>query len=74
MFILAAAALAATSANVPSGTAVPKVEAWATVRIISGASIRFDQARTLESPYSLRTAVIRLPDGSTQQAKLVEFE
>ena len=73
MLILAAAIAASTSLGGTSTTASPAaVQATATVRIISGVHIHFDESRSNELP-KLRQAEIRTADGP-QQAKLIEFE
>ena len=72
MLLLAlAAAIAGTQADTPP--AEPRRQARATVRILSGAPVRFAEIEA-ERPKVLRSTVVRSTDGTTQPAKLLEFE
>lgn len=78
MFLLAAAAIAASAAPASAGTGTPPqsprtvVQARATVRILSGARLRLDGSPNVEAPVA-RETVIRA-NGTSQPAKLIEFE
>ena len=65
-------AFAATVATQPAGPPV-RLQARATVRILSSAPARFAQIEA-EQPKRLRSTVIRAADGTSQQARLLEFE
>ncbi len=71
MFLLAAAAAAAgiPPKQAPSG---PVVEAVATVRIVSGVRIKFDSPSNAGAPPAHDAKVTT--DGTTHQARLIEFE
>jgi hypothetical protein len=71
MFLIAAAALATATApsQAPSATA----QATATIRVVSGVRLKLDGSANPGAP-SVRDAVLRLADGSTQSAKLIEFQ
>jgi hypothetical protein len=73
MLMLAAAALAASTAT-NAGLASPKptVQSRATVRIVSGASVRFTGPREQDIP-RVRQAQIRTTEGP-RRAQLIEFE
>ena len=72
MLLLAAAAAIAASAQPPRGPVAPRVQARATIRILSGATIRFGEARE-GAEGTERTVTIRA-QGLEQPAKLIEFQ
>ncbi|MGN6848793.1 MAG: hypothetical protein ACTHJK_04855 [Sphingomicrobium sp.] len=49
------------------------VQATATIRIVSGVTLRLDAPNNPDAPPS-RDTVIRSADGSTAPAKLIEFQ
>jgi hypothetical protein len=70
MFLLAAAiAIASTPSAAPSAT----VQATATIRVMTAVRLKLDAAVNPGAP-NARDAVLRLSDGSTQSAKLIEFQ
>ena len=71
MFLIAAIALATApmSPAAPSATA----QATATIRVVTGIRLKFDAAENPGAPAS-HDAVLRLSDGTTQPAKLIEFQ
>ena len=71
MLWLAAAAIAA-SAPTSAPPAPVAVQARASVRIVSGARVRFDGARSDQVPPPHETIVHS--DGAAQRQRLVEFE
>lgn len=70
MIILAAAALA-TKAPEPRVSAV--VQATATIRIISGVSLKLDGSGNVDAPPA-RDSIVKGSDGTRQPAKLIEFQ
>ena len=73
MLFLAAAAIAASAPPQPTrGPVAPSAQARATIRILSGATVRFGQARA-DGDGTQRDTIIRT-DGSVQAAKLIEFQ
>jgi len=73
MLVLAAAALAAAAPQpAPQVAATARVQAQATIRIIAGVEVRFSGASTRDAPPP-RNSTIQA-NGSTQPARLVEFE
>lgn len=73
MLLLAAAAIAASiPQGAPQVVARASVQARATVRIISGAEIRFAQQSTPDVPAARETLIRN--NGVAQPAKLVEFQ
>jgi len=70
MILLAAAALVA--ASTPSA-APATVQATATIRVVQGVRLKFDAATNPGAPPA-RDAVLRLSDGTSQLAKLIEFQ
>jgi hypothetical protein len=70
MVIFAAAALASLSPSVrpPLLTA----QATATIRVIRGVQLKFGAANSDAPP--ARDSVVKAVDGSTQRAKLIEFQ
>ena len=71
MLLLAAAAIAA-SAEPARGPVAPRVQARATIRILSGATVRFGEVRR-GAEGTVRTVTIRA-EGVEQTAKLIEFQ
>ena len=69
MLLLATAIAAAT----PVAAVEPRVQARATVRILSAEPVRFAEIEA-SRPAALRSTVIRAADGSEQPARLLEFE
>ena len=70
MFLLAAAiAIAPTSSAAPSAA----VQATATIRVMTAVRLKLDAAVNPGAP-NARDAVLRLSDGTTQSAKLIEFQ
>jgi hypothetical protein len=70
MFLLAAAiAIASTPSAAPSAT----VQATATIRVMTAVRLKLDAAVNPGAP-NARDAVLRLSDGSTHSAKLIEFQ
>ena len=74
MLLLFAAALASSSTPtpLPQAKVEPLVQAHATVRIVSGATLHLGSVNSLEGQ-QLRTTRISTPDG-VQPARLIEFE
>ena len=70
---LATAALAVPLERVEPHAVAPERQAQVTVIILPAARLRFSEIER-EQPMLLRETVIRAPDGSTQPAKLVEFQ
>jgi hypothetical protein len=70
---LATAALAVPLERVEPQAVAPERQAQATVIILPAASLRFSEIES-EQPERLRETVIRSADGSTQRARLVEFQ
>ena len=72
MLLLALAAAVAGQQADPAPVR-PRFQARATVRILSGAPVRFAEIET-ERPRALRKTEIRSSDGTLRPAKLLEFE
>lgn len=73
MFLLAAAiAASAPAASAPPAPAV-QVQATATVRILSGVRLKLDSATNTDAPPA-HDAVVMTKDGTTQPARLIEFQ
>jgi len=70
MIFLAAAALA-TKAPEPRVSAV--VQATATIRIVSGVSLKLDGSPNADAPPA-RDSIIKTSDGTSHPAKLIEFQ
>lgn len=70
---LATAALAVPLERVEPQAVAPERQAQATVTILPAARLRFSEIER-NQPHLLRETVIRAVDGSTQRAKLVEFQ
>jgi hypothetical protein len=70
---LATAALAVPLERVEPQAVAPERQAQATVTILPAARLRFSEIER-EQPRLMRETLIRAPDGSTQRAKLVEFQ
>jgi hypothetical protein len=71
MMLLAAAALATSPAQSHSMTVVS--QATATIRIVTAVRLKLDASTNDGAPPS-RETVVRLPDGSTGAARLIEFQ
>jgi len=70
--LFVAAAIAASAPQLPRRTTAPVVQATVTVRILSG--VRLSQSeRHSRDGFLLRNSVLRTA-GSSQPAKLIEFE
>jgi hypothetical protein len=73
MLLLAALAIAVSTPPTPAlSSSGPVVQARATVRIVSGVRIHLDGQSNGEVP-AMRDALVRT-DGTTQPARLIEFE
>jgi hypothetical protein len=70
--LLAAAAIAASAPQLPHRPGAPAVQATATVRILSGVRLHLGERHGRDG-FIARDAVLRT-DGSSQAAKLIEFE
>ena len=68
------AAAIAASAQLPaaSGPVAPRVQARVTIRILSGATVRFGEPGA-GNEGAQRTTILRT-EGSAQSAKLIEFQ
>jgi hypothetical protein len=74
MVILTILALAGASATPPPPLRVAaERQAVAMVRILPGAPLRFAEIER-NAPETLRDTQVRGPDGSTEPARLVEFQ
>lgn len=73
MFLLAAAAVAATLSIGSAPTPPVTVQATATVRIISGVRLRLDSATNANAPKA-HDSVVTTTDGLQHDARLIEFE
>lgn len=71
MLLIAAAALSASSP--PPRPAGPIAEAIATVRILTAVQLKLDGSANAGMP-PVRVSQLRSADGTTQQAKLIEFQ
>jgi hypothetical protein len=72
MLFLAAAAVVASGQQPPArGPVAPTVQARATIRVLSGATVRFGQVQA-DGDGTQRNTIIRT-EGSVQAAKLIEF-
>ena len=71
MFLIAAAALATVSTPQPA-TAVT-AQASATIRVVAAVRLKFDADVNPGAPPARKT-VLTLSDGTTQAAKLIEFQ
>jgi hypothetical protein len=71
MMLLAAAALATTPP--PGHPVAAVVQATATIRIVTAVRLKLDAPANDGAPPS-RDSVIRLPDGSIEAARLIEFQ
>ena len=70
---LATAALAVPLERVEPHAVAPERQAQATVTILPAVRLHFSEIER-DQPERLRETVIRAVDGSTQRAKLVEFQ
>jgi ABC-type molybdate transport system substrate-binding protein len=66
-------AVAATSGGSTPPAAGARAHATASIKILSAASLRFDELERTE-PTALRETQVRSADGSVQQLKVVEFQ
>ena len=73
MLLLAAAIASALPQEAPSPSSRPVVQARATVRIVSGVRIQFDQKAGGANVPPAKKTEVRTAEG-TQPATLVEFE
>ncbi len=71
MVLFAAAALATSLPPAPAVTAI--AQATATIRIVAAVRLKLDAPDNPGAPPS-RDCAIRLPDGTSQPAKLIEFQ
>jgi deferrochelatase/peroxidase EfeB len=71
MFLIAAAVLA--SASIPPHAPSLTVQATATIRIIASVRLKLDGSQSEGAPPP-RNAVLRFADGTSQPAKLIEFQ
>lgn len=71
--LLALAALAAATADQPAARPGASAQATATIRVLSGSAIRFEEVEK-DSPASLRDTQVRSSDGSLQTVRVVEFQ
>jgi len=71
MFLVAAAAL--VTASTPSSPTSATVQATATIRILTAVSVKLDASVNPGAP-PVRDAVLKLSDGTTQSARLIEFQ
>jgi len=71
MFLIAAAALA--NASTPPHATSVTVQATATIRIIASVRLKLDGSQNEGAPPP-RNAVLRFADGTSQPAKLIEFQ
>lgn len=67
-----ASALLATTAPQPHAAAAT-VQATATIRIITAVQLKLDGSSNPGAP-PLRDSVVKAPDGTFSQAKLIEFQ
>jgi hypothetical protein len=70
MLMFAAAALATTLPE-PRGSAV--AQATATIRVVTGVRLKLDGSPNPNAP-AARDSIVRAPDGTSQAAKLIEFQ
>ena len=70
MMVLAIASLAAMA---PGPGAAASVEAIATIRVLSGATVHL-QLLSAKEPVSLRLSGIRAADGSVERLRIVDFQ
>jgi hypothetical protein len=71
MFLLAAAALA--TAPTPPQAPTASAQATATIRVVAGVRLKLDAAVNPGAP-DARDAVLQLGDGTSQRARLIEFQ
>jgi hypothetical protein len=71
MVLLAAAALAATPPQPRPAAAV--AQATATIRIVAAVTLKLDGSVHTGAPRP-RECIVRMADGTTQRAKLIEFQ
>lgn len=73
MIILAATAVALATPQPPRPTVSATAQATATIRVITAVRLTLDGTDNPGAP-RVRNAVLRSGDGSTQAAKLIEFQ
>lgn len=73
MVLLAAAAAAAATQTLTFHPVAASVQATATIRVVQGVALKLDGSINANAP-TPRSTVLRLSDGSTQSAKLIEFQ
>jgi hypothetical protein len=73
MFLLAAAALTTQPAPPQSRPVSAVVQATATIRVINAVELKLDGRANPDAPPA-RDSVIKAADGSSQPAKLIEFQ
>jgi len=73
MIILAAAAVALTISQPSSLGVSATARATATIRVVTAVRLKLDGSDNPGVP-PFRKAVVRSSDGSTQEAKLIEFQ
>ena len=71
MFLIAAAALA--TASTPHQGPIATAQATATIRVLTSVRVKLDGSSTPGSP-APRDAQLKFADGTSQSAKLVEFQ
>jgi len=72
-FALSVAAIIPAQASAPVRTVTAAPQATAMVRILPGAALHFAQIEKT-APERLRDTTIRAPDGTSEAARLVEFQ
>jgi hypothetical protein len=70
MVLIAAATLVAAT---PQSRPFAVAQATATIRVVSAVRLKLDSPTNADAPRS-RDSVVRTTDGSTQPAKLIEFQ
>ena len=71
MFLIASAALAAASTPTPTPTVT--VQATATIRVLAAVRLKLDGTSNPAAP-APRDAILKLADGTSQPARLIEFQ
>ncbi len=70
MFLVAAAAIASTA---PTARTSAIVQATATIRVVKGVVLKLDGSSNAGAPLA-RDSLVKSPDGSTRQLKVIEFQ
>jgi hypothetical protein len=73
MLIVAAALATASMPNMATSRTSASVQSTATIRVVQGVQLKLDAAVNPGAPPA-RDAVLRLSDGTTQPARLIEFQ